>query len=401
MNSLKVAFISHYTKLYGANRSLLNLIDGLAKYNVISYVITPAEGELTTALEHRNINFAVIPFRWWVGNYKAKKISFSLKLLKNKIRPSYHKIKRLMTNLKLIPKLAEQLRRWEIDIIYTNSTVIPVGALVASYMNLPHVWHLREFCDLDYNFQFDWGKFFSEFLISKANAKICISNAICSHFFLGSNLTNTYIIYNGVAFQKQFERWYDLAKNKTNYREIYTFALVGLININKGQEIAIRAIGYLFNYLEIKAKLILAGAGKTEHLKELAKNMGVLEYIEFWGHIDNPYEAYLASDAVLMCSKNEGMGRVTVEAMSACRPVIGYDNAGTSELIKNQHTGLLYQGGYQELAKAMKQFIENPEWARQLGINAWHTARENYTIEVYTKQVYEVLSSVKGSIALN
>jgi len=392
---MRVAFISHYTELYGANRSLLNLIDGLAEYGITSYVIVPAEGELTTALKDRNIEFTILPFKWWVGKDQPKNKSFSFNPLKNQIRPHYYKLKRLMTNLKLIPSLANQLRQWEIDIVYTNSAVIPVGALAASYMNLSHVWHIREFCDLDYNFQFDWGNLISKYLISKANAKICISNAICSHFFSENDLTNTYIIYNGVAFQKQFDDLYNLVQNQNDYREIYTFALVGLINVNKGQEIAVRAIGYLFNKLKIKAKLILAGSGKIEHLKELAKEMGVLEYIEFWGHIDNPYNAYLASDAVLMCTQNEGMGRVTVEAMSACRPVIGYDNAGTSEIIEHEQTGLLYQGGYQELAKAMKRFIDNPEWSHQMGLKGWYTARDKYTIENYASNVYQVLTSIQ------
>lgn len=130
--------------------------------------------------------------------------------------------------------------------------------------------------------------------------------------------------------------------------------------------------------------------------------MGILNQIEFWGHIDDPYKAYLASDAVLMCSKNEGMGRVTVEAMSACRPVIGYDNAGTSEIIKHEYTGLLYKGEHEALATCMRRFIDNPDWARKLGDNAWHIARNDYSIETYSKKIYEIMLSVvktKSAIA--
>jgi len=38
--SMKVVFITHYPALYGANRSLLNLIDGLTKYKVEPFVIS-------------------------------------------------------------------------------------------------------------------------------------------------------------------------------------------------------------------------------------------------------------------------------------------------------------------------------------------------------------------------
>ena len=95
-----------------------------------------------------------------------------------------------------------------------------------------------------------------------------------------------------------------------------------------------------------------------------------------------------------MCSKNEGMGRVTVEGMSACKPVIGYDNAGTSELIEHEHTGLLYSHGHEELASNMLCILENPEFGYKMGENAWQIARRKFTIESYADCVYRVLSSI-------
>ena len=42
----------------------------------------------------------------------------------------------------------------------------------------------------------------------------------------------------------------------------------------------------------------------------------------------------------------------------------------------------------------MKRFVENQEWAKQLGINGWEKARKEFTIEIYAKQVYKVLQEV-------
>jgi glycosyltransferase involved in cell wall biosynthesis len=136
------------------------------------------------------------------------------------------------------------------------------------------------------------------------------------------------------------------------------------------------------------------GQGNDARLRELAIELNIQNNVEFWGHIDDPYKAYLEADVVLMCSKNEGMGRVTVEAMAACRPVIGYDNAGTSEIVRHEQTGLLYQGGFEELAVQMKRCVENPDWGRQIGENAWQFARNEYSVETYAKNVYKVLLSV-------
>ncbi|MCG2686889.1 hypothetical protein L6278_01990 [Candidatus Parcubacteria bacterium] len=42
----------------------------------------------------------------------------------------------------------------------------------------------------------------------------------------------------------------------------------------------------------------------------------------------------------------------------------------------------------------MVRFVENPKWAKELGINGWKKAQKKFTIEVYAKQVYEVLQEI-------
>ncbi len=44
---LRVLFITHYAELYGANLSLLNLIEGLDRYGIQSHVISPEQGDAT------------------------------------------------------------------------------------------------------------------------------------------------------------------------------------------------------------------------------------------------------------------------------------------------------------------------------------------------------------------
>lgn len=67
-----------------------------------------------------------------------------------------------------------------------------------------------------------------------------------------------------------------------------------------------------------------------------------------------------------MCFRYEAMGRVTAEAMAAALPVIGYNSGGTPELIENEVTGLLYEGGYKELAQCMARFADRHEWVTEL-----------------------------------
>lgn len=389
---MKVAFITHCTNLGGANRSLLNLIDGLKSYKIDSYVIAPAEGDITDELQFRKVQFAILPVTYWVSDLNIKgsilKQSFQI------IRKSYSPTKSLFSSVSKVSAFANQLKDWNIDVVYTNSSVTPIGALVAQQIHRPHIWHLREFLDLDYGLYFHWGKFISNYVIGKADAKIAVSKAVRSHFTNGISPNNSIqVIYNGIASIAEFDRFYELVHSTPAIDKPYTFAIVGGISPNKGQHIAIKALAALADDFP-KIRLLIVGGGDTTYLKELSRELNILDKVEFWGHTYEPYKAYLASDAVLMCSRNEAMGRVTAEGMSACRPVIGYDNAGTSELIQHEYTGLLYQDGHKDLAACMKLFVENPDWAKTLGENAWRVAREKYSIETYAQKVYEVLISV-------
>ena len=51
----KIAFFTHYSELYGANLSLLNLIEGLIRFGIEAHVIGPEPGDLFDTLARRGI----------------------------------------------------------------------------------------------------------------------------------------------------------------------------------------------------------------------------------------------------------------------------------------------------------------------------------------------------------
>jgi glycosyltransferase involved in cell wall biosynthesis len=398
---MKVVFITHYTTLYGANRSLLNLIDGLKCFKVKSFVLCPSEGEITKALERRKVPFFIFPFKLWMSSplKMSKKMPFTFVKLKYYIKNILFNLKiiqfrHLAFNLIALPFLIIKIKRWNVDIVYTNSSVTQIGASIAMILKKPHVWHIREFGNLDCQLEYDWGRKHFEKLLNKADAIIAISKAI-KEDVLNNIHSKIYIVYNGVISKTDCniskERAFDF-----NIPSNYTFAIVGILHPNKGQDQAIRALALLKKDYP-NTRLIIVGSGSDEHLEYLKKlccDLEVGNQVEFLGYISNPFEAYLKADAILMCSKFEAMGRVTAEAMAVARPVIGYNNGGTAEIIKDEVTGLLYNEDYKDLAKCMTRFVENPKWAKELGINGWQKAQKEFTVEVYAKKVYKVLKEI-------
>jgi glycosyltransferase involved in cell wall biosynthesis len=382
--ALRVAFLTHYTELYGANLSLLNLIEGLGRHGVQAHVVCPDQGDLLAELARRGVPAAVLPFTWWVSPRRTLLGVAS----------------RLLQNVRGLRPLAGQIARWGCGLVYSNSSVFAVGALAAAELGLPHVWHLREFGRRDYDLRPDFGTALTRLGFRTADAAIFVSHALRRAVLGRGPLTNSHVIYNGVAAEAAFDERRRAAEAPRGRGRPFTFVLVGRFRESKGQAVAIRAFAQVAaGHPEVRL-LLVGGAGQTgdqgyyDQCRALAADPAVAGRVEFWGYVPDPERAFLEADVALMCSRNEAMGRVTAEAMSACRPVIGFDNGGTSELIADGVTGMLYRGGPEALAECMRRYLADPGLARRHGDAGWHVARGRHTTEAYAAQVHEVIRGV-------
>jgi glycosyltransferase involved in cell wall biosynthesis len=382
---LRITFITHYAELYGANLSLLNLIEGLGRYGVRSHVIAPEPGDLLPELARRGIPAAVFPFEWWVSPR----------------RTVTGVVARLIRNVRLLRSLAAQIACWGCDLVYSNSSVFAIGAMVAAKLRLPHVWHCREFGGRDYDLLPDFGSQLSRLGFRAADATVFVSHALRRALLGRTPAANSHVIYNGVAPEGVFDERRRAALTLRGRRHPFTFVLVGRFRASKGQAIAIRAFAQIAARHPAVRLLLVGGSGQTgdedyfDRCRALATELAVADRVEFWGYIPDPERAFLEADVALMCSRNEAMGRVTAEAMSVCRPVIGFDSGGTSELIDPERTGLLYRGGPEALAVCMARYVAAPELAWQHGQAAWHEARRRHATEVYAAQIHKVLRGLR------
>ena len=121
------------------------------------------------------------------------------------------------------------------------------------------------------------------------------------------------------------------------------------------------------------------------------------DYVTILGYMDDPQPLMERCDLVLMCSRNEAFGLVTLEAMQVGKPVIGTRSGGTLELIKDGFNGLLYTpGDIEELSEKIIYLYDHPEIAQQMGKNGQKLASEKFNPDRY---VEEILSIIKHLIA--
>lgn len=107
----------------------------------------------------------------------------------------------------------------------------------------------------------------------------------------------------------------------------------------KGHADAIRLIAAL-RERGVDARLLLLGvveAGREAYLHELqalATTLGVSDIVVFSPPRDDVRDVFAVSDLVLQLSnKPETFGRTVIEALSLCRPVLGYAHGGVGELL--------------------------------------------------------------------
>lgn len=377
---MRVVFITHYTALMGANRSLLHLVKGLQKWHgVAPLVLCPQEGPFTQALEDQHIPFAVFPFANWAYTIRSRSLYSFPWLWKT-------------SNDLVLPVLLEQVERFRPDIIHSNSQAVSLGWQLSEALGLPHVWHIREYGWKDYQLVFPLGNALKLEKLNRANHLICISEAIKTQMD-GVSVPKS-VVFNGIGPLAQLEKRAE--KDVDQHGAHFSFLIIGLLQPGKGQHEALRAFADVYRS-QPQSRLVIAGTGQrlyTLRLKMMAWLLGVSKAVEFTGYIPDPSSLYATSDAVLMCSRNEAMGRVTAEAMSYGKPVVAFNGGATPELIRSGKNGLLYNDEM-ELASAMKSLIADRAKAHFLGKQAQRDAIGRFSDEAYVAACFEIFQKVR------
>ena len=162
-------------------------------------------------------------------------------------------------------------------------------------------------------------------------------------------------------------------KNKLKVHDSFMISLVGRINEFKGQYLLIDAMKSLINKnLNIKAYIVGQAMSQEylEKLKQKVKKYKLDDKIVFVGFSNEVEKFMQASDVVLMTSKNETFGLVTIEAMKNQTAVITSDSGGSLEIIEDEKTGLLFKSGdSQDLALKMGKFYNNSDFKNYVAKN--------------------------------
>lgn len=133
-------------------------------------------------------------------------------------------------------------------------------------------------------------------------------------------------------------------------------AVVGLLNIAKGQDLAIRALAS--RGLE-ELHLLVVGHGELRgNYEALAKTLGVSARTHFLGWRDDTPRILRAVDALLLPSRWEGMPYIVLEAMAASLPVVATRVDGARGVLEEARCGVLCDvGSVESIAEGLGRLL--------------------------------------------
>lgn len=373
---MHILLVAHQARQSGASRALIDIVDSLSGKCRFS-VLLPEEGFVADELRSRKVEVYIAPlYRWTCEQNKktfAKKICWKLSWKSR--------------NDRQIDALAEKLRDKGIDLVHSNTSVIDYGEKLAQKLNVPHLWHIREYGEKDFDNVplVKYNEYFSRFEESDG-LLVCVSDGVAGKFRGKVDESKIRVVYDGVSNK------HIIPDRKYKSEGPLILMQAGTINQFKGQKTAIEAIQILWNKGIKDIHLQIAGRGE---LSAIGLDESRLHNVELLGVVDDMPKRRAFTDVEIVSSRCEAFGLVIVEAMMGGNPVIASDSGGPKELIEEGESGLLFpQGDSKALAEKIEYLYNNRSEIERMGKNAAVRASSKFTLQQSADNIYKLYTEL-------
>lgn len=367
---MKILYITHLTEKNGATTALCNIMRGMLDRGVdIGLIVPNTEGFICD--EARRMGIKILcnyPYPW------AKiKGQLSLKLW-------------LITQYKIY----ELIKTFKPDIVHCNTGVIDYPIFGCLLTKTPMVWHLREYINKDFGLTVTGGMKLHNLIMKIPYVHcIAITKGVFDYFSLSKK--KDIVIYDGVILGN--EKHQIVCDNL--YNQPY-FLYVGTFTEGKGAHVIFEQFGKVHAiHPEIQIYLACRYDESSDYYTKcwsIAKEKKFEKNIRFLGYRTDVYELMTHAIALIVPSRFEGFGFVTVEAMYNGCLVIGRNTGGTKEQFEKGLTesgseiGLRFNHD-DELPNLMLKAIN--EDFQDIKKKARSVVMNNYTSKNNVEQIYK------------
>lgn len=356
--SLKVIFILCSRKAGGAERHLLQLMEGLTAKHVECIYAGPADGWLGENVRKSGFKSVDIPFS---GIFDV----FS------------------------VIRLCRLIRNENVNLVHGHLTR---GAYYAGWAT-----RLSSIPSIATAHSTNAGKRFGH-----VTRIIAVADAV-RDFLIECGYPENRIrtIHNGIPdLTKGQENNADSGQRYRNGEEIIILMAARFLRA-KGQDIALHALKKLNAG---NCRLILAGSLDTSfaiEMQALAKKLDIDTQVCFVGHVEDVASLYACTDILIAPSRREAFSLTLLEAAAFQLPIIAADVGGISEAIIHDtdgETGILISPEDPDaLANAMSTLILSPDRRKAMGTAGRQRYLNEFTLESMTNATFDVYCDALGA----
>lgn len=313
---MRILYLSSSNIFGGGSVALFNLIKGMKDLGHEVKVLTPCgEGDFLSMLQSVGVEYEQLEMPLSIYPVNRNILKYSILFL------TY-----ILTVKKFRKHVEQKILSYHPDIVHSNVGPLNIALNACIKYLIPHVWHHREYQDIDFGMHFFPSiKSFNTQINSLGNYNIVITKQLFSYrdFRVGVDR----VIYDGVFDRKAVPQIDD---RKENY-----VLFVGRIEVGKQPDEVI-SVFKNFRKKHPGMKLLLAGSYDENNAyykkcQQIVLANDLTNDVHFLGVRKDVYELMSKAKMLVVPSKFEGFGFITVEAMLNGCIVIGRDTAGTKE----------------------------------------------------------------------
>ncbi|MCR4612887.1 MAG: glycosyltransferase family 4 protein [Bacteroidaceae bacterium] len=393
MKKLRVAYILNTTKPHnGATKAILRLTAHLKTMGVSPLYVLPDDQGICNELREQGDDVVVINYRPYI--YPP------LFTFKDYLLAPLRTLGRIYLCWKASRQLVPVLVREHVQLVHTNSSIINIGYRAALRLKLPHVFHIREYADLDFRMYYiPTPSLYHRWL--RRSHTICITRGIQHHHDLDvpTAMAHSQVIYDGVLPHSESLPPLTDGSNGAPY-----FLFAGRVEPAKCLDYLLEGYAQYVHSSSLPLPLLVAGAHNVpsylERIKSFLRTHQLESHVQLLGERPDILKLMEHARATIIPSAFEGFGFCMAEAMFQGCLVIGRNTAGTREQFDNgfqlqgQEIGFRFETP-EQLAHCLSQVTSMPkEQYATLRERAFATVNQLYTSQASAKNVYDFYQKI-------
>ncbi len=176
----------------------------------------------------------------------------------------------------------------------------------------------------------------------------------------------------------------------------YDVLFVGRLIRQKGINFLLEAVSILQKKYKKMIQVTIVGDGPSKkELIKICEELKIKDSVKFLGSQRDVDQIMRSSRVLVLPSRSEGFGLVLLEAMKNKLPIIATNVGGIPEIVTNGQEGILVpKEDPKALADSINRVLENSELRSQFIQNAYKKVQENYSIEKYARNMFNLYSKI-------